>query len=122
MSWKVSGKAWMELLGALVMAGVVTYQEISADYNVSLGEWVMVVIAVFGVVNVWATANISGWGGAKLLISAVFVVLNLLVGMLTDGKLDNSEIMLLVIQFLSTLGVAGAPAPKQVVERTVISR
>lgn len=122
MSWKTNGKAWMELLGALVMAGMVTYREVNADYNVSVSEWVMVVIALFGVVNVWATANISNWGSAKLLVSAGFVVLNLLVGMLTDGRLDADEIMLLVIQFLSTLGVAGAPAAKQVVERTVISR
>lgn len=119
MSWKTHGKTWAELLGALVMAGVVAYQHVSGD-GVTLSEWVMVVIAVAGVVNVWAAANISGFEKAKLLVSGLFVVLNLLVGMLTDGALSGDEIMLLVIQFLSTLGVAGAPAPKQIVERTVV--
>lgn len=119
MSWRTHGKTWMELLGALVMAGVVTYQYVAAE-GVTLSEWVMVVIAVAGVVNVWAAANISGFEKAKTLVSALFVVLNLLVGLLTDSKLSGDEIMLLVIQFLSTLGVAGAPAPKQVVERTVV--
>jgi hypothetical protein len=120
--WKTKGKFIMELLGALVMTGVVTYQHVSDDHHVSLGEWVMVVIALFGAVNLWATANITGWGHAKLFISGVFVVLNLLVGFLTDNHLDSSEIMLLVIQFLSTLGVAGAPATKNVVERVVIAK
>lgn len=122
MSWRTHGKFWMELIGAVVMAGVVTYQHVSDDLHVSMGEWIMVVIAVFGAVNLWATANVSGWGHAKLLISAVFVVLNLLVGMLTDNRLDMSEIWLLVIQFLSTLGVAGAPAVKLVTERAVVAR
>jgi hypothetical protein len=118
--WKTKGKFIMELLGALVMAGVVTYQHVSADLHVSMSEWVMVVIALFGAANVWAAANITGFDQAKLLVSALFVGLNLLVGFLTDGQLTGDEILLLVIQVLSTLGVAGAPAVKQVVERTVI--
>jgi hypothetical protein len=118
MSWKMHGKAWMELLGALVMAGVVTFQQVLGD-GVTLSEWIMVVIATFGVANVWAAANITGFDKAKLLVSGLFVVLNLLVSMLTDSHLSGDEGMLLVIQFLSTLGVAGAPAPKQLVERTV---
>lgn len=120
MTWKTHGKTYMELLGALVMAGVVTYQQVALD-GVTLGEWVMVVIALGGVVNVWGTANLSTWTAAKTLISAIFVVLNLVVGFLTDGALSSGEIMLLVIQFLSTLGVAGAPAVKQITERTVIA-
>lgn len=118
--WKNNGKSIMELLGALVMAGIVTYQHVSDDYQVTMSEWVMVVIAVGGAVTVWAAANISGYEKAKLLVSAVFVVLNLLVGFLTDSHLSNDEILLLAVQFLSTLGVAGAPAPKHIVERTVV--
>jgi hypothetical protein len=121
MSWKTHGKSILALLGALIMAGVVTYQHVSDDYHVTLGEWVMVVIAVGAAFNVWATANISGWDKAKTLVAAVFVVLNLVVGMLTDGRLGSDEILLLVIQFLTALGVAVAPAPKQIVERTVIA-
>lgn len=120
MSWKTHGKFIMELLGALVMAGIVTYQEVAAD-GVTMSEWVMVIIALGGVANVWAAANITGFDKAKTLVSALFVVLNLLVGFLTDGQLTGNEIMLLAVQFLSTLGVAGAPAPKQVVERVVTS-
>lgn len=120
MSWKTHGKLYMELLGALVMAGLVTYQEVVAD-GVTLSEWVMVVIALAGVANVWAAANITGFAAAKTLVSGIFVVLNLLVGFLTDSRLTGDEITLLVIQFLSTIGVAGAPSAKKVVERTVIT-
>lgn len=121
MTWKTHGKTWMELLGALVMAGIVTYQEVVLD-GVTMSEWVMVVIALAGVANVWAAANISNFSAAKTLVSALFVALNLLVGFLTDGHLSGDEIMLLAVQILSTLGVAGAPAPKNVIERTVVSR
>ena len=121
MNWKMHGKAIMELLGALVMAVIVTYQQVQTD-GVSLSEWVMVVIAAAGVLNVWASANITGFGGAKTLVSAVFVVLNLLVGFLTDGHLTSGELLLLAVQFLSTFGVAGAPATKNVINGTVVAR
>jgi hypothetical protein len=119
MSLKTHGKVLAELAGAVVMAGVVTYQQVVAD-GVTMSEWIMVVIALAGVVNVWAAANITGFAKAKLLVSAIFVVLNLLVGFLTDSRLTGDEIMLLAIQFLSTLGVAGAPSIKSVVERKVV--
>jgi hypothetical protein len=111
MNWKTNGKALMELLGAAVMAGVVTYQEVVAG-GVTMSEWIMVVIALAGVANVWAAANLTNFDKAKTLVSVLFVVLNLLVGFLTDSRLSGDEIMLLVIQGLSTLGVAGAPAIK----------
>jgi len=120
MSWKTHGKAIMELLGALVMAVIVAYQTVALD-GVTWSEWIMVVIAAAGVINVWASANISGFDKAKLLVSAVFVVLNLLVGFLTDNHISGNEWMLLGIQFLSTLGVAGAPATKQITGQTVIA-
>lgn len=118
--WKTHGKAIMELLGALVMAIITAYQAVALD-GVTWSEWIMVIIAAAGVVNLWATSNVSGFAKAKLLVSAVFVVLNLLVGMLTDNHVTGDEWLLLAVQFLSTLGVAGAPATKQVVERTVIA-
>src|SRR3954462_8685645 len=104
MSWKTHGKTIMELLGAVLMAGIVAYQAVDGD-GVTWSEWVMVIIAVAGVINVWAAANITGFDKAKVLVSAVFVVLNLLVGMLTDGRMTNDEWLLLLVQFLSTLGV-----------------
>jgi hypothetical protein len=115
-----NGKFVAELLGALVMAIIVTYQQVAAD-GVTLSEWVMVVIAAAGVANVWLAANLTSFAKAKLLVSALFVVLNLLVGMLTDSRLTGDEWLLLAVQFLSTLGVAGAPASKQVVQGTVVS-
>jgi hypothetical protein len=111
----------MELLGALVMGFIVAYQQVVGD-GVTWSEWVMVVIAVAGVINVWAAANVTGFDKAKLLVSAVFVVLNLLVGILSDNQITGDEWMLLAVQFLSTLGVSGAPATRQVVERTVIAK
>lgn len=121
MSWKTHGKSLMELFGALVMAIIVAYQQVATD-GVTWSEWVMVVIAAAGVVNVWAAANISHFDKAKLLVSAVFVVLNLLVGFLTDNRITGDEWLLLAVQFLSTLGVAGAPATKQVTAQTVIAK
>ena len=120
MSWKTHGKSLAALLGALIMAGVVSYQAMAAN-GATLSEWVTVVIAVFGAFVVWATANITGFDKAKTLVAAATVVLNLLVGFLTDDRLSGDEVMLLVIQALAALGVAGAPAPKQIVERTVTS-
>ncbi len=121
MKWTTHGKTIMELLGALVMAGIVTYQQVASD-GVSASEWVMVIIALAGVANVWAAANITGFDKAKVLVSALFVVLNLLVGMLTDGRITSDEWLLLAVQFLSTLGVAGAPAVKQVINGTVVAK
>jgi hypothetical protein len=111
----------MEGLGALVMAFIVTYQQVATD-GVTWSEWVLVAIAVAGVINVWSAANITGFSHAKLLVSAVFVVLNLLVGMLTDNRITGDEWLLLAVQFLSTLGVAGAPAVRQVIQGTVVSK
>lgn len=119
MSWRTHGKFLMELLGALIMAGIVTFQEVAAD-GVTMSEWVMVIIALAGVANVWAAANISGFDKAKTLVSALFLVLNLLVGFLTDGRMVGDEWTLLIVQLLSTLGVAGAPSVKQIVDRTVV--
>lgn len=119
MSWKTHGKLIMELLGALVMAVLVAYREVATD-GVTMSETVLLAIAAAGVINVWATANITGFDKAKTLVSTLFVVLNLLVGYLTDSKLTGDEIGLLVIQALSTLGVAAAPAVKQIVDRTVV--
>lgn len=120
MSWKTHGKTIAALLGAMVMAGVVAYQQVASD-GVTISEWITVVIAVFGVAVVWASANITGFSKAKTIVAALFIVLNLLVGFMTDNHLSGDEVMLLVIQFLSALGVAGAPATKQIVERTVIT-
>jgi len=119
MSWKTSGKTILNLIALIVMAGLTTYRQVAGD-GVSRSEWVMVIIALFGVATVWASANITGFDKAKTIVAALTLVLNLLVSMIVDG-LTGDEISLLIIQFIGALGVAGAPAVKQVVERTVIS-
>lgn len=118
MAWKSYGKLIVALLASLVMAGIVTYQALVTD-GVTPSEWVMVTIAVFGAFVVWATANVTGFEKAKTLVNAVSVVLNLLVAVIVGG-IASDEWLLLMVQFLGALGVAGAPAPKQIVERTVV--
>lgn len=118
--WSKYGKTYMELLGAIVMAAIVAYRELALD-GVTTSEWIMIVIAVAGVANVWAAANITNFNKAKTIVSAGFVVLNLLVGFLTDNRLTSDETMLLVIQALSTLGVGVAPAVKSVVDHKVVT-
>lgn len=120
MSWKTHGKSLAALLAALVMAGIVTYQAVVLE-GVTPSEWVMVLIAVFGSFVTWAAANITGFEKAKTLVSAVTVVLNLLVAVIIGG-LTSDEVLLLVVHFLGALGVAGAPAPKQIVQGTVVAR
>lgn len=109
MSWRTHGKSILMGLGAVIMAAVAAYREV-ADSGVTLSEWVIVVIAVFGAINVWAAANVPAFARAKTAVAALFVVLNLLVGFLTDGRLTGDEITFLVIQALATLGVAAAPS------------
>jgi hypothetical protein len=108
MGWKTYGKTIAVLLATLVMAGITAYRAVAAD-GVSASEWVLVVIAVAGTVNVWATANVPAFAKAKTLVGAIFLVLNLLVGFITGG-ISGDEWMLLAIQFLGALGLAIAPA------------
>lgn len=120
MSWKTHGKSLAMLLATLVMAALASYREFVADGSMTPSEWVTVVIAVFTTFTVWAAANISGFDKAKTLVAAAGLILNLLVSVIVGG-ITSDEWMLLAVQFLGALGVARAPAPKQVVERTVIS-
>lgn len=108
------------LLATIVMAVLASYREFVADGSMTPSEWVLVVVAVFTTFTVWATANITGFEKAKTLVAAAGLVLNLLVAFIVAG-ITTDEWMLLALQFLGALGVAGAPAPKQVVERTVIA-
>jgi len=109
MSWRTHGKSILMGLGAVLMAAVAAWREVASN-GITLSEWVTVVIAVFGAVNVWATANVPAFSKAKTVVAALFVVLNLLVGFLTDGRLTGDETTFLIIQALATLGVAAAPA------------
>lgn len=119
-TWERNGKMLAMLLATLVMAGLATYREVSAE-GITPSEWVTVVIALFTTFTVWATANITGFAKAKTLVAAAGLVLNALVSAIVGG-ITTDEAMMLVIMFLGALGVAGAPAPKQVVDSTVTAK
>lgn len=119
--WKKYGKSLAMLLGTLAMAVFGAYREYATD-GISPSEWVLVVIAAFTVVNVWLAANLANFAEkTKTLVAAIGLVLNLLVSLITGG-ITGDEWILLLLQFLGALGVAGSPATKQIVQRTVVSR
>lgn len=97
------------LLASLVMAGLLAFRDLAAD-GVTASEWVLVVTACFTTFTVWAAANIPSFSRAKTVVAAVGLVLSLLVGFLTDGRITGDEWMLLIVQCLGVLGVAGAPS------------
>lgn len=107
--WRRYGKAIVALLTALVMAGLTVVREANADAVIDAQEWVLVVIAVFQVLTVWGAANIPRFSEAKTFMAAIMVVLNLLVSYIVGG-ITGDEWMLLIINFIGTIGVAFAPA------------
>lgn len=119
MSWKTHGKSIAMLIASVVMAVLAGVRELSSDGSISPSEWVTVAIAVFTTITVWASANVTGYDKAKTVVAAVGLLLNLLVSVIVGG-ISNDEWLLLAVQFLGALGVAGAPATKLVVERKVI--
>jgi hypothetical protein len=108
MSWKTHGKSIAMGLAAVAMAGVTAYRAVAGD-GVLPSEWVTVVIAVFGAVNVWAAVNVPAFSKAKTLVAALFVVLSVLQTSVTGG-ISGDEWLLLILQFLGALGVVAAPA------------
>jgi len=60
--------------------------------------------------NVWATANLPQYEKMKTYVAAAIVVVQLLVGFITDG-LTTNEIVNLIIAALAALGVAITPQP-----------
>jgi hypothetical protein len=108
-TFKTHGKSIMMGLAAVVIAGVTAWRAVAGDNNVTPSEWVAVVLAVMGAVNVWAAANIPAFARAKTVVAAVFVVGQLVQTYVTGG-ISQDEWMLLIIQFLGAVGVAAAPA------------
>lgn len=98
-------------VATLVMAVLLALRDAWADANITASEWVLVVIAGFGILNVWGAANIPGFAKAKTFMAAVGVVLNMLVAFIIGG-LTGDEIALLVIHFLGALGVVVGPQPQ----------
>lgn len=106
--WKTYGKSIAMALAAAVMAGVTAYRAVSGD-GVTASEWVAVVLAVMGAINVWASANVPAFAKAKTFVAALFVVAQVLQTSITGG-ITSDEWLLLVIQFLGALGVVAAPS------------
>jgi hypothetical protein len=106
--WKTYGKSIVMGLAAAVMTGVTVYRSVAGD-GVTASEWVAVVLAVMGAINVWATANVPALVKAKVLVAALFVVAQVLQTVITGG-ITSDEWLLLVIQFLGALGVVPAPS------------
>lgn len=98
------------ILGLVVMAVLTTIQQVNADDVITASEWVMVGLQALMVFNVWATANLPQYAHMKTWVAAAIVVLQLLVGFITDG-LTTNEIVNLVIAGLAALGVALTPQP-----------
>lgn len=97
-------------VAALVMAGLTVVREAMADQHVSAEEWVLVVIALVGVAQVWGAANIPGFARAKTFFAVVTGVLALLVTLISNG-LTVDEIILLVLEAGGILGVVTGPQP-----------
>jgi hypothetical protein len=110
--WSKYGKLITQLVGALVLAVAFVVQEATSDGSViDASEWVLVAIAAVGAVDVWGTANITGFEKGKTLISALMAALGLLVSLITDG-IQGQEWLGLIILFVTTLGVSVSPAEK----------
>jgi hypothetical protein len=120
MTWKTHGKSIISLLATLVIVGYAAVKDVT-EGGVTPSEYVTVIIAGFATFVVWATANISGFEKAKTLVAATALVLNLLVTIIVGG-ISTDEAFFLIVQFIGALGIAAAPATKQVIARTVIER
>lgn len=112
MTWKTHGKSIIMLVATIVMAVLAAVREFGSD-GLTPSEWVTVVIAAFTTITVWGAANVPGFEKAKTLFAAIGLVLNLLVSLIVGG-ITADEWMLLTIQFLGALGVAGAPSTSRV--------
>lgn len=98
------------ILGLVVMAVLTTIQQVNADNEITASEWVMVALQALMAFNVWATANLPQYEKMKTYVAAAIVVVQLLVGFITDG-LTTNEIVNLIIAALAALGVAFTPQP-----------
>lgn len=98
------------ILGLVVMAILTTIQQVNADNTITASEWVMVGLQALMAFNVWATANLPQYEKMKTYVAAAIVVVQLLVGFITDG-LSTNEIINLIVAGLAALGVALTPQP-----------
>lgn len=103
------GKTLVAGFGAVVMAALTALLDATRDQRIDSSEWILVVVAGWSVLSVWATANLPTWPHLKTSAAAVGVVLNLLVAFVVGG-VDTTEWLLLGLHFLTALGVSVAPA------------
>lgn len=98
------------IIGLVVMAILTTIQQVNADNVITASEWVMVGLQALMAFNVWATANLPQYERMKTWVAAAIVVVQLLVGFISDG-LSTNEIINLIVAFLAAVGVALTPQP-----------
>lgn len=115
-SWSRYAKLVPPLLGSLVLTGIVAWQGIAADKTVTPGEWVTFASQVLMVVAVWGAVNVRGWERGKTFQAALFAGLALLATVITDGtgfgfELTGDEILMLAVTLLSALGVEVVKQP-----------
>lgn len=108
MNWRVYGKFIAAALTAVIMAGYAVYREAAAG-GMTPSEWLAVVVAAVTALQVWAAANVTGFQQAKTVVAICGWVLSLLAAVGVGG-LTTDDIVLLVIQALGTIAVAGSPA------------
>lgn len=80
------------------------------DARIDAQEWVLVGLQALMAFNVWATANLPGYGSMKTYVAAAIAVVGALYGFIVDG-VTTPEIINMVILGISALGVAVIPQP-----------
>lgn len=102
--WKVYAQALVALLGAVVaaVAAAVT------DGNFTSVEKIQVGIQATTVAVVWLAANVPTFTAAKAIGAGILAVLNLTVGLVTDG-MQTADWWQLAVAIIAALGVLAAP-------------
>jgi hypothetical protein len=102
-------KIIVPVIGVIVMAVFTVFQEAMVDNHISAQEWVQVILGVLMAFNVWATANLPGYGSLKTYVAAAIAVATGLYTFIVGG-VSMGEYINLGIILLMALGVA---LPKQ---------
>lgn len=108
-------KLILPLLGVVALTVFTAFQEAMVDNHISAQEWVQVFLGVLMAFNVWATANLPGYGWLKTAVAAAIAVVTALYTFVIGG-VSNGEIINMVIILLMALGVA---IPKQPVTKII---
>jgi hypothetical protein len=102
--WKVYAQALVAILGAVVaaVAAAVTDGDFTSVEKVQVG------IQATTAAMVWLAANVPTFTAAKAVGAGVLAVLNLTVGLVTDG-MQTADWWQLAVAIITALGVLAAP-------------